>query len=106
MHRSLSLCVSVLLAVSCVPFLHAQQGAGLTGQFNSLIDSAYKPDEPGGVVLVSRNGNAIYERAFGMARCRAGRAHARQLGVFHRLHHEAVHRGRRTSASGKRHPLP
>ena len=39
----------------------------LERQFDAAIDSAYKPSEPGGVVLVSRNGKVIYERAFGMA---------------------------------------
>lgn len=47
------------------------QSALIAQNFNSaideLIDSNYRMNEPGGVVLVSRHDKIIYERAFGMA---------------------------------------
>lgn len=36
-------------------------------QIDSLIDAGYKATEPGGVVLVAKGNNILYERAFGMA---------------------------------------
>ena len=41
-------------------------------QFDAFIDAAYKTDEPGGVALVARHGQIIYERAFGMANLELG----------------------------------
>src|SRR5687767_11090274 len=39
----------------------------LTSQIDSLINTGFKQDEPGGVVLVAEKGKVLYERAFGMA---------------------------------------
>jgi CubicO group peptidase (beta-lactamase class C family) len=59
------ICLSVL---STIPAAAAGQTASpLSAKFDSIIDEAYKPGEPGGVVLVSRNSQVVYERAFGMA---------------------------------------
>ena len=44
----------------------------LKNTFDSLIDSQYKMTEPGGVVLVAKKGNILYERAFGMANMELG----------------------------------
>ncbi len=52
--------------------MSGQAPAVLTAQFDSVIDAAYKPAEPGGVVLVARQGNVIYERAFGMMNIELG----------------------------------
>jgi CubicO group peptidase (beta-lactamase class C family) len=38
-----------------------------TSQIDSLINTGFKQDEPGGVVLVAEKGKVLYERAFGMA---------------------------------------
>jgi CubicO group peptidase (beta-lactamase class C family) len=39
----------------------------LQRQIDSLIDAEYKADEPGGVILVAKNGEILHERAFGLA---------------------------------------
>ncbi len=59
---------SICALLAAVP-LGAQNNRALPleRQFDAAIDSVYKPSDPGGVVLVSRNGKVIYERAFGMA---------------------------------------
>ena len=62
-HAGISL--SVLLTISSTAI--AQSASPLSAKIDSVIDTAYKPDEPGGVVLVSKGGRVIYERAFGMA---------------------------------------
>jgi CubicO group peptidase (beta-lactamase class C family) len=49
------------------PTLEAQAPPALRAQFDAIIDSAYKPGEPGGVVLISRHDTVLYERAFGLA---------------------------------------
>jgi CubicO group peptidase (beta-lactamase class C family) len=43
--------------------LHAQSNA----RFEPVIDSLARPNEPGGVVLITSKGNIIYQRAFGLA---------------------------------------
>lgn len=35
--------------------------------FDRLIDARYKADEPGGTVLIARNGKVLYQRGFGLA---------------------------------------
>lgn len=35
---------------------------------DQLIDKRYKADEPGGTVLIARNGKVLYQRSFGMAK--------------------------------------
>lgn len=57
------------------PALRAQSPADLRARFDSMVDSMvdsmidahYRPSEPGGVVLVAKHGDAVYQRAFGMA---------------------------------------
>jgi CubicO group peptidase (beta-lactamase class C family) len=39
----------------------------LTAEFDRIISSEFKAQEPGGVVLVARKGEVIYKKAFGMA---------------------------------------
>lgn len=39
----------------------------LTSYFDKMLSEQFKPDEPGITALVSRNGQIIYEKAFGMA---------------------------------------
>lgn len=36
-------------------------------QFDSLFQSYFKPDEPGGAVLLVKNGEVIYKKGFGIA---------------------------------------
>lgn len=61
---SLLLTFVILFSVSVVK---GQSNSDLTSLFDEIISSNYKPEEPGGVVLVARKGEVIYERAFGMA---------------------------------------
>ncbi len=46
---------------------HAQATRFPTRAIDAVIDSAYKPDQPGGVVLVARGDRILHHRAFGMA---------------------------------------
>ncbi|HUP88415.1 MAG TPA: serine hydrolase [Longimicrobiales bacterium] len=63
-----SICyLSILLTLLPLQGLRAQSTPALTTQINAFIDDAYKPGEPGGVVLVARKGVVIFERAFGLA---------------------------------------
>jgi CubicO group peptidase (beta-lactamase class C family) len=62
-----ALFVFTLIFLFNAPPTNGQSDAELTAQYDSLITSQFKQDEPGGVVLVSRKGEIIYERAFGMA---------------------------------------
>jgi CubicO group peptidase (beta-lactamase class C family) len=44
-----------------------QSRTQLTAEFDKIISSEFKPEEPGGVVLVAQKGQIIYKKAFGMA---------------------------------------
>lgn len=47
---------------------HAQQiDPLLKATFDKMIDSHFKPTEPGGTVLVAQRGKILYQRGFGMA---------------------------------------
>ena len=35
--------------------------------FDSIFDSVFKADEPGGAVLIAKDGKVIYEKGFGIA---------------------------------------
>lgn len=41
--------------------------ANLNDSFDKLLPTEFRPDGPGGVVLVAKNGQSIYKKAFGMA---------------------------------------
>ena len=61
--------IAIILPATSIPLLaaHPQSSAAFTAQVDSLVQGEYKPDEPGGVILVAKNDQVIYERAFGMA---------------------------------------
>ena len=44
-----------------------QSGGRLAAEFDRIISSEFKAQEPGGVVLVTQKGKVIYGKAFGMA---------------------------------------
>jgi len=44
----------------------------LTAEFDRIISSDFKAQEPGGVVLVAQKGEVIYKKAFGMANVELG----------------------------------
>lgn len=68
MKKTTRLCLSVLLIVSFNLTVAGGQSRGqLTADFDRIISSEFKPREPGGVVLVARKGEVIYQKAFGMA---------------------------------------
>jgi CubicO group peptidase (beta-lactamase class C family) len=61
---------ALLLALGLLfHFTNAQQknDAQLTAYFDQVLSEQFKPNETGATVLVSRNGQVIYEKAFGMA---------------------------------------
>lgn len=47
--------------------VQGQSRTQLTAEFDRIISSEFKPEEPGGVVLVAQKGRIIYKKAFGMA---------------------------------------
>lgn len=68
MKKTTRLCLSVLLSVSFNLTLARGQSRGqLNAEFDRIISSEFKAQEPGGVVLVARKGEVIYKKAFGMA---------------------------------------
>lgn len=73
MKKTTRLFLSLLLSVSLSPTLAGGQSAAqLAAQFDRIISAEFKADEPGGVVLVARGGEAVYKRAFGMASVELG----------------------------------
>lgn len=44
-----------------------QSGTPLATEFDRVISSEFKPEEPGGVVLISKKNQIIYKKAFGSA---------------------------------------
>lgn len=45
----------------------AQSNTRLPAEFDRIISTEFKPEEPGGVVLIAQRGKVIYKKAFGMA---------------------------------------
>lgn len=62
----LSLIGFLLLSVVCV------QAQTLESQIDAIMNEAYKPDEPGAVVLVQKDGKVLFEKAYGMANLELG----------------------------------
>lgn len=60
----LSLLIS--LTLNLIP-VKGQQRTQLAAQFDKIISTEFKADEPGGVVLIAQKGKVIYRKAFGMA---------------------------------------
>lgn len=48
-------------------FAQSGNSKSLETEFDMLLSAEFKPDEPGAAVLVSKNGEIIYKKAFGMA---------------------------------------
>lgn len=53
-------------------FATAQPAKNYTMQFDSLFQSYFKPGEPGGAVLLVKNGELIYKKGFGIADVNTG----------------------------------
>lgn len=54
----------ILFMLSNSFYLSAQ--SSLTKSVDSLLQPQFKPDEPGGVILIAKKGEVIYKKAFGM----------------------------------------
>src|ERR1700759_737555 len=63
---------SFLLIISAMTSMAQENLKFNSKPFDHIIDSLYKPEEPGGVALISQNGKVIYSRAFGMANMELG----------------------------------
>src|ERR1700761_6247564 len=48
-------------------FSQPKPATAISSSFDRIIDSLYKPSEPGGVALVAQHNKVLYNRAFGMA---------------------------------------
>jgi CubicO group peptidase (beta-lactamase class C family) len=61
--------VSALLCLLffMINYVQGQAQTNLSRKIDSFLMTQFKPDEPGGVVLVAKNGNVLYKKAFGMA---------------------------------------
>lgn len=58
--------LSLLFSIT-VFFCNAQLNKETTHYIDSVMNSAYKANEPGAVILVAQNGKPLYEKAFGLA---------------------------------------
>jgi CubicO group peptidase (beta-lactamase class C family) len=68
MKKTTRLVIALLLSVSFHPVLaEGQTRERLAAEFDRIISSEFKAQEPGGVVLVTRGGEVVYRKAFGMA---------------------------------------
>lgn len=63
----LSLLFIIFILMSTSVFAQLTESKSLTTEFDKLLSAEFKPDEPGAAILVSRNGEIIYSKAFGMA---------------------------------------
>ncbi|HPF65070.1 serine hydrolase [Lentimicrobium sp.] len=53
-------------------FSNSMMAQNTEAAMDQIIESAYKPGEPGATVLVAKNGEVIYRKAFGMANLELG----------------------------------
>lgn len=60
--KTLSFCIPLFLLFSLLA-----TGQDISRELDSLMEKQFKPNEPGAVALVVKNGNPIYRKAFGMA---------------------------------------
>lgn len=63
----LSLLFIAFLLMSTSVFAQLTESKSLTSEFDKLLSAEFKPDEPGAAVLVSKNGEIVYNKALGMA---------------------------------------
>lgn len=73
MKKTVTLFLSLLASFSLnLIVVKGQPRTQLTAEFDRIISSEFKADEPGGVVLVTQKGKVVYKRAFGMANVELG----------------------------------
>jgi CubicO group peptidase (beta-lactamase class C family) len=61
----MKLCIIIFMLISTT--VYAQSTAMLTTSLDSLFNSYFKPDEPGGAVLLVKDNKVIYQKGFGIA---------------------------------------
>ncbi|HEY0457624.1 MAG TPA: serine hydrolase [Pyrinomonadaceae bacterium] len=68
MKKIIPLFLSFLLSLSLnlIPAF-GQSRTSLTTEFDKILSTEFKPEEPGGVVLIAQKGRIIYKKAFGLA---------------------------------------
>src|ERR1700761_5836186 len=64
--------IAIIALGTCINLSAQTVGETDTFAFNHIIDSFYKPGEPGGVALVAQHGKIIYNHPFGMANLELG----------------------------------
>ena len=57
---------NLLLLPAIIIFSCNQKGASSTQPYDVIFDSVFKPNEPGGAVLIAKDGKIIYEKGFGI----------------------------------------
>lgn len=75
MPHMLKICLSIAIAVAASPFAASAQTAPAplgapaltTAQIDAAIGQYYKPNQPGAVVLVAKDGKTIFRKAYGLA---------------------------------------
>jgi len=59
--------ILLLLIISAViNSCNTQSSSSISNDFDRIFDSVFKADEPGGAVLIAKNGKIIYEKGFGI----------------------------------------
>jgi|SRR5688572_12515188 len=56
----------ILFAVTVSVLSCNTKSSSFSNQFDAIFDSVFKADEPGGAVLIAKNGKIIYEKGFGI----------------------------------------
>ena len=59
--------IFALSAILCVRVTAQKVSPGLIASFDKLLAEQFKPNEPGTAVLISKKGQVIYKKAFGLA---------------------------------------
>ena len=56
----------ILLALAIITSCTSENDR-ITNSYDSIFDSVFKKDEPGGAVLIAKDGNVIFKKGFGLA---------------------------------------
>lgn len=59
--------VVITYILLCCISQNSKGQTALSNELDSFLSARFKPNEPGGVVMASKNGKVIYRKAFGMA---------------------------------------
>lgn len=63
----------LFLSISLILFVALNlQAQTFDATFDKILQAKYKPNEPGPVALVAKNGKVLYRKAFGMANLELG----------------------------------